>query len=255
VLRLLPERLYAGLFGQEAWLAQGLKGEPLAAQVPVPANCSPADVLDALLQSAPTRRRSGKLSVMLPSHSARCVSLPWSPHLRGDDERGAYALAHLEQAGLGEGESQVVHAEFRHYGARGLAYAVKTPLLDELHAVAALHGFDLTTVLPIGGVAHLAARRARGTGIEVSLVAEDASTSALVMDRAGLRRYDAEPNVGGRGGALRRLLTRLAADGLEIKGISLCAEGNDEDLARIAAGFALQVTVQRMKTSQWRRYL
>jgi len=253
VLRLSPKRWYAGLFGQQAWLAHGADNQPLSAPAALQASATMPQMLEALLQAAPPKHLSGKLSVMLPSHAARSVSLPWSANLHGDDEKQAYAFAHLEQAGLTAGDSHVVHAEFRHFGARGLGYAVPRQLLDELHAVAARHKLELTTVLPVGAIAHLAARRARG--IEIYLVAEEASVSALTMDRTGLQRYDAEPAVGGQRAALRRLLTRLSANAAEFNGIFLCADHDEEELAAIASAFAGQGTVQRLKSPQWRRYL
>lgn len=255
MLRLLPERLYAGLFGQQAWLSHGASGVLSPAPATLPAGAALPDVLDALLETTPPRRRAGKLSVMLPSQSVRCLGLPWSPHLRNDEERNAYALAHLEQAGLGASDSQVVHTEFRHYGAQGLTYAVPRQLLHDLHTVATRHRMDLTTALPVGGVAHLAARRAYGTGLELVLIAEEPSISALALSRTGLERYDAEPVVGGQREALRRLLTRLVAYTAEFKGITLCADHDEDGLANIAGTFVAQVAVQRVKSSQWRRFL
>lgn len=255
MLRLLPDRLYAGLFGQSSWLARGKGGELLHLPSTLLASASPHELLDTLLQTEPLRRRARKLSVMLSSQHARCISLPWSADVRGEEERGAYALAHLEQAGLGGSDNYVVHAEFRHFGAQGFAYAVPRQLLDDLHAVAVRHELDLTTVIPIGGIAHLAAQRGHGALSELSLLVEDASISALVMDRAGLCRYDAEPVVGGQNAALRRLLTRLAANTTELAGISLCVERDDGALSEIAGTFVAKVAVQSVKPSQWRRFV
>ncbi len=254
MLRLLPDRWYAGLFGQNAWLANGAGTNTLAAPQSLPGSASPPELLDALLQASPQRRSGSKLSVMVPSQSTRCISVPWSAGLRGEEELQAYALAHLERAGLGALDGHAVHAEFRHYGAQGFAYAVPRLLLDELHAVARRHDLDLTTALPIVGVAHLTARRARGAGCELTLIAEEASVGALAMDRNGLQRFDAEPAVGGQGAALRRLLTRLGGDEMEIQGITLCAERNADELESIAGNFAANA-VQRVNSSQWRRFL
>lgn len=254
MLRLLPKRLYAGLFGQHAWLAHGAGGQPVPA-VPMQSSASLPESLDALLRTSPPGLRASELSVMLPSHAAHSVSLPWTPNLRGDDEMRVYAQAHMEQAGLSTGEAHVVHAEFRHYGACGLAYAVPQQLLEELHAVAARHRLDLTTVLPICGVAHLSSRRVRGVGAEISLVVEDVMVSALVLNRMGLQRYDAEPTVGGQRAALRRLLTRLAADDIEFRGGTLCADHDEDELAGIARALSSQAVVNQVKSSQWRRFL
>ena len=255
MLRLWPKRLYAGLFGQHAWLVDNSRNQPLPASGASAAGASLAESLDAMLHTASFARGANTLSVMLPSHSARCVSLPWSRNLRGAEEKHAYALAHLEQAGMGTGDGHVVHAEFRHFGARGFAYAVPQQTLDELHEVAARHHLELTTVIPIAGVAHLAAARARGTGLDVSLIAEDSSISALAVSRTGLHRYDAEPAIGGQCPALMRLLTRLAADGVEFNGINLCADSDGAELAKAAGTFALEAPVQTIIASQWRRYL
>jgi len=254
VLRLLPDRWYAGLFGPNAWLAKGAGTMTLAMPPSLRSSASPPELLDALLQASPQRRRAAKLSVMLPSQSARCISVPWSAGLRGEEELQAYALAHFEQAGLGVLDGHAVHAEFRHYGAQGFAYAVSRQLLDELHAVAMRHDLDLTTAMPIGGVAHLAARLARGAGRELTLVAEDTAVGALVMDRNGLQRFDAEPAIGGQGAALRRLLTRMGADVIEYEGLTLCAEQNADELAGIA-GIYVAHAVKRANSSQWRSFL
>jgi hypothetical protein len=255
VLRLLPERLYAGVFGQSSWLARGTGGEALHVPTTLPANSSPHELLAALLQANPPRHRARKLSVLLSNQYARCISLPWSADVRGEEEHRAYALAHLEQAGFGACDNYAVHAEFRHYGAQGFAYAVPRQLLDELHSVALRHELDVTTVIPLAAIAHLEARRGRETLSELSLVVEDSSVSALVMDRSGLSRYDAEPTVGGRQAALLRLLTRLAANATEFSGISLCADCDEGALAEIAGTFIGNMAVQSVKPSQWRRFL
>lgn len=255
MLRLLPERLYAGLLGDGAWLALGTKNQPIPISSPLPANAKPAETLDALLQACKPKRRASKISIMLPGQAAHCVSVPWSPHLRSSEEKQAYALAHLEQAGLGVGQSHIVHAEFRHYGARGFAYAVPQDLLNQLHAVAASHSVELTTVLPIAGIAHLAAQPVRGAGLELTLVIDDAAVSALAMDRIGLQRYDAEPAIGGSEAALRRLMTRLAANDAELKAITICGVDEDDALVNIASSFSAQVAVRSVRAHQWRRYL
>lgn len=255
MLRLLPERAYAGLFGQQSWVAYGATGEPIPAPASLPVNASLPELLDALLHAAPPRRRHSKLSVMLPSQAARCVGLPWSANLRSDEEKQAYAMAHLEQAGLDACDSHAVHAEFRHYGEHGLAYAVPRQLLEDLHAIAGHHSLELTTALPMGGIAHMAAQRAHGSDVEISLVVEDASIAALAFNRRGLQHYDAEPSIGGQRSALRRLLTRLAANAAEFKRIILCADCDGKELASIAASFAAQVSVHQLTTPQWRRYL
>lgn len=253
MLRLLPDRLYVGLFEEHPWLALGAAGGPVP--VMVPTNGTAADILDAILHSSSHGRRPRKLSVMLSGQSALCTNLPWSPALRGQEEQHAYALAHLEKAGLGTSENYAVHAEFRHYGAQGLAYAVPMKLLDALRAVAARHQLDLTTVLPVSAVAHLAASRARNAGRAVSLVVDGTSISALSMDRAGLQSYDAEPVVGRVPATLRRLLARMAADGTELNSIRLCSHSDDEELARIAGEFAGKISVHKVKPSDWRRFL
>lgn len=254
MLRLLPERLYAGLLCDCAWLAQGVKGHPL----PMPSFASkaaPLEMLEGMLREDIPKRRARKLSVMLPGHVARCVSLPWSQHLRSGEEKKAYALAHFEQAGLEVGDSHAVFADFRHYGAKGFAYAVPQDLLEQLHTVAANHSLELTTVIPIGGVAHMAARPARGTGLELFLVIENSAVSALLMDRVGLQCYDSEPSIGGKEAALRRLMTRLAASANEYSGITVCSTAEDKALGEIAGSFTSDVTVRTVAPNAWRRYL
>lgn len=256
MLRLLPERLYAGLLGDGTWLAQGARGQPLSEPHSVPANASPDERLAALLHTSTFRQKSGQLSVVLPSHVARCVSLPWSPHLRSGEEKKAYALAHLEQAGFAIGDSHAVHAEFRHYGAQGFAYAVSQELLEQLHAAAAKHSLKLTTALPVVAIAHMAAQPARRRGPELTLVIEDVAVSALVVDRAGLQRYDAEPTIGGRHAAVRRLITRLSASATEFKGVTICVSAEDDVLAEIVGSFLPPMGVRSVKKPhEWRRYL
>lgn len=255
MLRLLPDRVYVGLFGKDAWVARGAKQEPFPAPSSLPLDGTPAEMLDVLLQMAPSRHRPGTLSIMLPSAMACCVSLPWSPHLHSIEEMHGYALAHLEQAGMGAGESHAVHAEFRHYGAQGFAYAVSKELLALLHTVSARHSLELTTVHPIGAIAHLAAQPARGPGDELTLVVEEAAVSALLMSGTGLQNYDAEPAIGGQRAAMRRLMTRFAASGVAFKNITLCAPGDDDELARLAMSLEGQTLVRSVKPHEWRKYL
>jgi hypothetical protein len=208
-----------------------------------------------MLQADIPKRRARKLSVMLPAQAARCVSLPWSPHLRSGEEKKAYALAHFEQAGLGVGDSHAILADFRHYGAMGFAYAVPHDLLEQLHGVAASHSLQLTTVIPISGVAHMVARPARGTGLELFLVIENSAVSALVMDSVGLQRFDSEPPIGGKEAALRRLMTRLAASASGYKGITVCSVAEDEASADIARSFTSDAALRRVTPQDWRSYL
>jgi len=255
VLRLLPERLYAGLFGHSAWLSQGAAGQQLPAPANLPTGATPSELLDTLLNNAPPRRRAAKLSIMLPSQSARCVSLPWSEDLRTEEELQAYALAHFEMAGLGTFDDNVVHAAFRHYGAKGFAYAVPKQLIGDLYAVAVRHDLELTTAIPIGGVAHLAAKRTRGKGSELSVIVEDASVSALVMDGKGLQHYDVEPVVCGPGATLRRLLTRVTANSTDIAGITLCADRDEDSHAEIAGASVPKAVMRGVKSAAWRRHV
>jgi hypothetical protein len=192
---------------------------------------------------------------MLPSQAMRCVAVPWSADVRSSEEQRAYALAHFEQAGLAAGDGDAVHVEFRHFGAQGLAYAVPRRLLNELQSVAASHAMTLTTVLPISAVAHLSARRASAETATLTLVIEPETVSALVLDRTGLKRYDAEPCFGGSHAALRRLLTRLHDVSEHCQDISLCADGAHDELAGIVGGVAAQATVRGLTPYQWRNYL
>lgn len=255
MLRLLPERLYAGLSGQGSWLASGANAQLLDSPSSLPADVAPAEALEVLLQAARQQRRARKLSVMLPSQSARCISLPWATELRSDEEKRAYAQAHFEQAGLLAGEGYAIHAEFRHFGAQGFAYAVPQQLLDDLHAVAARHALALTTVLPIAAVAHLAATRANDAALNLNLLIENTTVSALTMDRTGLRHFDAEPAVGGPKAALRRLMTRLAANASDFKGVVICAASDHEEFAGIVSAVAARTNVTSVTPSQWRRFL
>lgn len=254
MLRLLPERFYAGLLGDGVWLARGARSQPLSEPPSIPAEASLAERLESLLHASTFKLKSAQLSIMLPSQVARCVSLPWSPHLRSGEEKKAYAAAHLEQAGFAL-EGHAVHAEFRHYGAQGFAYAVSQELLEQLYAAAATHSLELTTALPVVAITHMAAQPARSSGLELTLVIEDAAVSALVVDRAGLQRYDAEPTIGGRHAAVRRLITRLSASATEFKGATMCVSAEDDVLMDIVGSLSPQMGVRSVRPHEWRRYL
>ncbi len=208
MLRLWRDEIYAGLFGSAALLNTGKSSQLQHALAPSAAE--PAALLATVLDTSAQLRKPGKgLVVTLGGPSCSFIALPWSGDVRTAEEKEAYARAHFEQAGQSVGELCLVHAEFRHFGAQGIAYAVPSALLDALRTVALENQLKLVNAMPVAAAAYYAARLPRANDTAVTLLVEEHAVSALAFDEEGLSAFDAEPAFGGPAAALRRLLLRL----------------------------------------------
>ncbi len=254
MLRLWREEVYAGLFGSAAVLLTGRAGELL--HVLGPAGVEPADLLALALDRAAKPVKPGsKLVVTMGSSSCPFIAIPWSSAVRTVEEKEAFARAHFEQAGKPVGDECLVHVEFRHFGAKGIAYAVPRAMLDALQAVAGERKLTLVNAMPVAAAAYFAARLPGATDRNLTLLVEEHAVNALALDGEGLSAYDAEPAFGGPVAALRRLLLRLDAGASPYSRVELWSPlDRSAEFEGAVKELATQSAVHVLEPAYWWRY-
>lgn len=255
MLRLWPDEVYAGLFGTIGWLGMGKASKP-AQQALAPAGTTPAAQLAMLLDGADTPLKSGsRLVVTLAGPVCPVIALPWSAAIRTADERDAYARAHFERAALPVNESFLIHAEFRHHGAPGLAYALPATTVEEIKTQASTRKLNLANVMPAAAVAYCAARLPRTAKPKLILLAEANSVAALAIDKRGLISYDAEPAFGGPDAALRRLLMRLDTSANTASHVDLWSPFvRTAEMEDTVKQIAPESAIRNLEPAYWRRH-
>ncbi|WP_269532632.1 hypothetical protein [Chitinimonas sp. BJYL2] len=222
--RLWPESLSVGLFESHGWLARGKQvialPNPSSPATPATTSQSTAPDLTALAsvldeQVANGGLRKGRVSVLVSDATARIITLPWQPDLTKPAEWQTYAQARFEAAGIAL-DGYLMHAEFAAPERLGLAYALPATWLAQLNELITAKGLKLSEVLPVSAAAYYRHRTVRQSKQTVVLLEQADRLCALVVDRRGLIKREAEPVTGNAEQALRRLLTRLAATSSEI---------------------------------------
>jgi hypothetical protein len=210
VLRLLPKRLHAGLFQDMCWL-RAEKGQAVSmAHVEYGNTDAMLKAWEEILrQQIASGKRNSTISLTVSDSLASIVSLPWQDELRKPAEFSAYARAMFHKAGLTLDPTWAMQSYFRHFRAKGIAYALPIALLEQLENIARKSGCRLDSVLPVSAAAYSLHKRRTRTGITVVLLREASRTSALVYDRNGCIDYSLEPGVLGRPLSTIRLLNRL----------------------------------------------
>ncbi|WP_269531868.1 hypothetical protein [Chitinimonas sp. BJYL2] len=219
--RLWPEPLSVGLFESHGWLARGKQvialpapsSSPSAAQSAVPDLTALAKVLDEQIANGGLRK--GRVSVLVGDATARIITLPWQPDLTKPAEWQTYAQARFDAAGIAL-DGYLMHAEFTAPDRLGLAYALPATWLAQLNELITAKGLKLWEVLPVSAAAYYRHRTVRQSKQTVVLLEQADRLCALVVDRRGLVKREAEPVTGNAEQAHRRLLTRLAATSPEI---------------------------------------
>jgi hypothetical protein len=208
VLRLWPDTLRVGLFMEQAWLSSMRSGKTSAVGGLVSGEAWDSALARLFEQATQPARRTQMLQLVSDEY-ARLLPLPWRSELSSHAERVAYARACFDHAGLPVGDGWVIHAEFRHAGALGLAYALPEPELARCATFAAERGMHLANVLPVSAVAHARGGRARRGECRLVVLAEAGRVSTLAFNERGLCLYDVEPVVEEDRDALDRLLRRV----------------------------------------------
>lgn len=202
--RLLPERRALGLFPDQVRLTVGKRQTSASGG-------DAADwfgAADALLLGRPAAGwLRPRLDVLLSDETAHAVALPWQDGLHTPAQQLRYAEACLEDAGVGA-HGWTVQYGYRHHGCAGIAFAVRTEVLDQLAALAAAHRLDLRGVLPATAAAYW--RQPLGRKLNALMVLIEARRlTALHFAGRALAAVDVQPVVESQASALLRLLRRM----------------------------------------------
>lgn len=223
MLRLWPEEIQVGLFADHCWLRKGRSG-PVREY---PANEPRVDstLLERLApmldDPAHALRPGAKVALLVSDALAALTAMPWQPALDHPGELRRYAEVCFEKQGTEIDSDWSLHAQFRHYEASGLAYALPAAWLAELHRVLQDRGLRLGRVLPASAAAYFLARRGDRTGRQILLLRELRRTTALSLGPRGLDGLDVEPVTSSSGASVARLLRRLRADANPIANATL----------------------------------
>lgn len=212
MLRLWPETIHIFLFPGAAWVCRnGVTGAPVLS-APQRDPAALLDQLRTLLDSQAGDWRAGcHIALTVSDDAASIAALPWQPALQRAAEIDSYARACFEQSGATLDNTWPMHAQFRDFGAMGLAYAFPHAWVTALAAELAQRTFALKSVLPLSGSIFIGARPPAGDGLAVILTQEPYRHAALVFGAGGLLGYDMEMNIGSAAQTAQRLRGRLAA--------------------------------------------
>ena len=211
--RLWPERLHAGLFPDNCWIAKrGGKQEPLARCA---AAMAPVDMSAALKicigQSKEKRKRHGKISLTVSDSIAAIVVLPWQENLVGELEVLGYARLCFEKQGHEIGPDWVMRAEYPSYGKPGLAYALPRKWLEDLAEELQEQCLQLERILPVSAELFCGGIEFDG-GLQIALLIEPTQQCAMVFRKGALLARDVEPFSQSAESTSFRLLARIFAN-------------------------------------------
>lgn len=213
MLRLWPEELHIGLFSEHCWLQRGRTGEihcyrpdPITAARPL------LHDLVALLDDPANKIRKGaRLSLTVSDSLAAIVILPWQERLCRPAELKRYAQVCFEQAGQAIGTEWILHAQFRHFGAFGMAFGLRCAWLSDAAHLCRERGLQLSRVLPASAAGYYMLKATRAHEQAILLLGEARRNTVLVFNRSGLRGYDIEPVTSAADNSAARLLRRTRA--------------------------------------------
>jgi hypothetical protein len=167
--------------------------------------------LEQLLAADKALKKGARVDVTVSDSVAAIIAVPWQDKLVRPAELQGYARAVFDRSGAGVDDSWVMHVEYRHFGAAGLAYAFPKAWLEKLRDLLGQRGLRLRTVLPVSAAAYHASRVARARGGAAILLQDSARCSALMFGAAGLAAFDTEPAIGSAAESMERLFRRIQA--------------------------------------------
>lgn len=210
MLRLWPDRLYAGVFPEGGWMRRRGGRELVRASVEGNADGDPVALLGALLDQRQPARRS-RIDVLVSDQLGRTVHMPWQGALISHVQRAAYARACFDRAGLPLDGEWLVHAAYRHMAGDGIAYALPRALVEQVRETLAKRSVGLTSILPLTGAAYWR----YGSGLKrrrsVVVLEEHRRVSAMLIDNRQYAGLHVQPSGTIPANAIGRLLNAVDA--------------------------------------------
>jgi hypothetical protein len=206
VLRLWPDTVHVGLFGDHGWVQHGKA--PLRV-LPAAGDGQPLSMLEALLDDLKDVIARGTRVVLTVSDAfAAITTIAWHGQLREQAELQRFAQLCFEQQGREVDSSWAMYAQYRHFGAAGMAWAVQRTWLAEAERIVMASGARLARVQPASAAAYQLVRPPRGKGYAIVLLRESRRCTVLHVGQNGLQSMDVEPVTISTTAAVTRLLKR-----------------------------------------------
>jgi len=215
VSHLWPETLQAGLFPGHCWLAgsRGGKRHLLGSVADATQTTGLLPGLDqCLIQAEGKRNGWASLSLVVSDTVATVAPLPWQDGLSSEAELQGYARICFDKFGYDIGADWVLHVEYSHYGAPGLAYALPRDWIGSLMAKLEERQIRLRRVLPISAAACCDGPEIAQSGLTMVLLFEATQHCALVYQDGVLAARDVEPFANSIETTCHRLLARTLAN-------------------------------------------
>jgi hypothetical protein len=255
VLRLWPEAIYIGLFPGHCWLQRGAKGEMQFVPSPMEQN---GDALLGQLQRmldnlTPALTKGAQMRVVVSDAIASIITLPWQEQISRPIEIASYAKVCFGKQGIVVDEDSLLHAEFRHFGGKGVAYALPCKWVQSLQDMLGAKQARLKTVLPLSAVVYFRQGLSKKTMLNLSLLQESGHISALIWGGNGLAGHDVEVIARSPEAAQHRLLQRVAATYGKIDQIDSWRIGPDNksmDTQALAKQFG-EIKIDSLKKTVW----
>lgn len=209
MLRLLPDAICVGIFPRNSWWRSGSKTPNFVATPSVLVGEMLPSILNEMLAAWKAGGGSwGTINVVVSDTLAAVVPMPWQDALRRDSEIRAYGDACLEAGGLKLDSGSLTHAEFASFGATGIAYSLRTVLLNGLVEAASGWGLRTKNIVPVSSYAFFNFKRGQASRAKILTVEEPTLLHGLIIDNGAIVGMDVEPLVGDKVAAVRRLMAR-----------------------------------------------
>lgn len=251
MLRLWRERLTAGVFPEGAWLHRA-GGTPVTHFSGMsPAAYGTRESLERLLEDRTWRRRPN-VDLLVSDSIARIAHLPWQASITNEAQCHGYARACFEQNGFELDEHWLLHAEFRHFGGIGIAYALPRALVTDLKDCLEARGLQLRSVLPVSAAAYW--RNVTGAlgQSRVLLLEDHRRVTALLFKGRACMGIHIQPCGSARIDAVRRLLTTVDTVLPHITRIQLWSPDEDNAIPIEVIQAQLPDTqVEKLTVGQW----
>lgn len=211
MLRLWPENIVIGLYGENCYLWR----DSMTQVFPNSEGCGEDALLGALAEilGNPAARigKGSRLHLTVTDTNAITQALPWQEDIYRSDEIIRYAKICLADSGIKVDDKWELQAEFTNFGAMGFGFGLRRDWLRRLLALCKRYTIKLASVMPVSARAYSTFQHHRVGQVAMQFLREPTRCAALVYGENGLITYDAEPVTNDTQLSMVRLIRRVAA--------------------------------------------
>ncbi|MBC3832896.1 hypothetical protein H8K33_15405 [Undibacterium amnicola] len=210
---LWPKSLHIGLFPGHIWLHnKRLRIEHPFTIDPLLIEQQILTVLAELLHAHKEQiDQQSHVTFFVSDRFAATTQLPWRKELFRAEEVNNFAQICFEKQFQTIDEQWLMHAEYAHYGADGIAYALRKEWLHQLDALCGQHHVIVRRILPMTAVVYFAKTPKFKQSKQLILVSESTRITAILFENQKLIGLDVEPVVHLAEHAQLRLVRRVGA--------------------------------------------